>query len=73
MAGIKKRKETQYDFWWDVPVVIIGMPNPEAVRAMWDSVREFELKKEVEEEMARRKEYLSTTANVRDDRGIDIG
>lgn len=29
--------------WDKVPVVITGTPNPEAVRLMWESVREFEI------------------------------
>ena len=68
-----KCKKVDYSYWWDVPVTIVGTPNPEAVRAMWDSVRDFELKREVEEEMAKRKAHLSTTANVRDGRGIEMG
>jgi hypothetical protein len=68
-----KRKKVDYSYWWDVPVTIVGTPNPDAVRAMWDSVREFAIKKDLEAEIVRRKEHLSTTVNVRDDRGIDIG
>jgi len=36
-------KSSDFDFWWKVPVVIVGIPNPEALERLWESVRNWEL------------------------------
>lgn len=42
MASQRKRVQTQVD-WSKVPVVIVGTPNPEAIRLIVESIREFEI------------------------------
>lgn len=48
--------------WSKVPVVIEGTPNPEAVRLLWASVREFEISQRVKQAL---QEQKSTDVVVR--------